>query len=98
MTDETHTPGPWQLEPNGACWDLYAPAVRSERHCILIGMTWLGVGEHSANARLCASAPELLEALEAMLADGQKLFDIATWPQSFQQARATITKAKEILK
>ncbi len=53
-----HTPGPWHF--------VNGNQIRSERH--QIARTWsMRGGEGSANARLIAAAPELLQALAAMV-------------------------------
>ncbi len=100
MSKHPHTPGPWQLEENGPCWDLYAPTVRSERHCILVGMTYLDADEHSSNARLIVAAPDLLLALEELAVLGEKGMkpNPAKWitfhDKVAQIACAAIAKAK----
>jgi hypothetical protein len=57
--------------------------------------------EGYANSRLIASAPELLEALEALLVSATSSQESQNWatgidiePESFSQARAAIRKAK----
>ena len=61
MTAAKHTPGPWTIrEPNGAGHGVSIPEIGA----------WFGTmawaPETMANARLCASAPDLLEALEEL--------------------------------
>lgn len=70
-----HTPGPWQLEPNGAAFDLYTEG-RPERFCILIGMTYSPDGEHEANAKFIASAPETAAELDQLRALNAELVDL----------------------
>ncbi|WP_206759317.1 hypothetical protein, partial [Acinetobacter baumannii] len=61
MSEFKHTPGPWHVDPN------WGP---SEEHpewaSINIGSDYICVSGHigAANARLIASAPDLLEALK----------------------------------
>jgi hypothetical protein len=77
-----HTPGPWtavrkqQLYPDDSYWaiEAYSPTLGeqvvadtlNQHHCIESGD---GNTEEAANARLMAAAPDLLAALEAILAD-----------------------------
>lgn len=65
-----HTPGPWLTDRN----NVHTGQIATVNHCI--GNDWieiwtdkwaetgLGEGEQEANARLIASAPELLEAMQ----------------------------------
>lgn len=107
MSETKHTPGPWHFveenaglmhdhgygilfgEPDGWGWEknLYVSVGCSnnvERK--------LGVGVAKANARLIAAAPDLLEALKALLAaiGGEESTDL--W---CKDARAAIAKAEE---
>ena len=66
-TRPTHTPGPWDVEPKGS-----RHFVDGADGLTVAYLDRAGVRERSeieANARLIASAPELLEALEAVLPD-----------------------------
>jgi hypothetical protein len=68
----THTPGPWTLEApeDKAGWTIQGPDEKVA-HLYLYGPTTGGPrtrGEPSANARLIAAAPELLEALQKLVA------------------------------
>lgn len=100
MSDKmTHTPGPWRvLEPvNGfnarifAAGDIY---IGSIGHSDNIG------GCNAPNARLIAAAPDLLEALEALLAashpivGSKKACDCEGRVKAKRLARAAIDKAK----
>ena len=72
MSETKHTPGPWEVS-----WDKYGK--ESEIHgkselndgpiCIIPhdDVTESGAEEQLANARLIAAAPELLEALKALI-------------------------------
>tara|TARA_Y100000310_G_scaffold219808_1_gene221237 strand:- start:5051 stop:5422 length:372 start_codon:yes stop_codon:yes gene_type:complete len=60
------TPGPWTATPNGAAFNIGREG--QNHHMIAVGMTSQPDGEHEANVRLIATAPELLEALEEILA------------------------------
>lgn len=63
MSETKHTPGPWTLEPNGPGYNLKSPNFASH-FCILLGMNGKPDGEHEANARLIAAAPDLLKACQ----------------------------------
>ena len=85
----THTPGPWVVHPTA-----HHPAVRSvgtsdtgpRRICTVGSMN--GNPVDKKNARLIAAAPELLEALQfVMAASGEQL------STAFEQAQAAIAKA-----
>lgn len=66
-----HTPGPWTYIYNGNCLDLKGncgntliaefPTLEQ-----IEGVAWKPSDEESANLRLIAAAPELLEALQAI--------------------------------
>lgn len=75
----THTPGPWHFD---------APYVEDPTGTRVASIT--GRPEASANGRLTAAAPELLEALQfVMSAHGEQLHD------AFDAANAAITKATQ---
>ena len=66
-TSPAHTPGPWDVEPKGS-----RHFVDGADGLTVAYLDRAGVRERSeieANARLIASAPELIEALEAVLPD-----------------------------
>lgn len=62
--EKRHTQGPWQAGPTE---DAHVVAEVGNYSVYPPGDTF---GEPDADAHLCAAAPELLEALEAMLDDG----------------------------
>lgn len=80
-----HTPGPWSRDKNDS---LCSPDGRQ----VYVWNSGLGNSyrsdETDANARLIAAAPELLEALEAMLPGAEAM----GWETS--KARAAIAKAR----
>lgn len=59
MTQIKHTPGPWKFEAE-------TKTIRSipANYWLASVDSWDGAVNHEANARLIASAPEMLEALE----------------------------------
>lgn len=75
-----HTPGPWNVEPEwnpGEGFTITAPTARhridGERGCIC-NFAWSPfVDAKEANARLIAAAPELLEALQRLVSDGESV-------------------------
>ena len=88
-----HTPGPWQVNKK---LKFSVEAVADGQGINLIAECCdpdgiRSVGEDSANARLIAAAPDLLSALELLLAayEGKRLL-----PSHFEQTRAAIANAK----
>lgn len=92
MSKQQHTPGPWRIEDKERilsdcpefrimCSDGYIAGVDSTR------------AENAANARLIAAAPELLEALEAIIASADA-GNAAILNRLLDQARAAIAKAR----
>ena len=78
MAKEAHTPGPWELDERRR--SAYIPC-RGKHHSAA------AYGGTVANARLIAAAPELLEALENLLAQCPE-----AW--SRHGAQAAIAKAR----
>ena len=91
-----HTPGPWKIERH------YSPGyknISAEKHTALAQVVWCMEDEDrspecEANAHLIAAAPELLEALEALVLDESKEY-IPT--RLWSAARAAIEKATGVL-
>lgn len=88
MSEAKHTPGPW-VRGDG------------DPHQILSSLTWDCVAEVNdalpegeANANLIAAAPELLAALEAMIAKATKQNWNDNYPDQLAQAFAALDKAK----
>ena len=78
MSKQQHTPGPWFSDSEGNIWrrdpkDLYqnGGGVAGEKPLATVHKGWNHPGAVGypleANARLISAAPELLEALEAIL-------------------------------
>lgn len=66
-----HTPGPWFTDPHDATKVLKqfrSPKVRNETIAVT-NRTWMTEREKRGNARLIAAAPEMLAALQAVLAE-----------------------------
>lgn len=95
-----HTPGPWVVEG----WDVREPdgcvineglqvvAIKNGAECSIYAATECGDGdEMEANLHLIAAAPELLAALEFLMAAHGEQLDTA-----FSQANLAIAKAKGI--
>lgn len=100
---EKHTPGPWYADAEGNIWrrpvsELYQNGgeVAGDRPLAYATRGFFGEGLNGypvvANSRVLAAAPELLEALEAMLTecDPMKLNCGEPWCR----ARAAIAKAR----
>ena len=83
MSETKHTPGPWHTAGDQGV------QIRSQRDQIAKVWTMRG-NEWKANARLIAAAPELLEALKAVLANS---LDSKGLADAHKQARAAIAKA-----
>ena len=94
MTDTKHTPGPW-------VWEHWKMGLTAQNGTSVLayydyeGMSLHGKteDEHEANAHLIAAAPDLLEALEAIVAtwDGPKYNHFMA--DNIDLARAAIAKA-----
>lgn len=64
-----HTPGPWRAATRGWGWQVMAgEAFICEDHGF---ETKIGDEERSANARLIAAAPDMLDALVRMVAESE---------------------------
>ena len=74
MTNAKHTQGPWVAVNNGNYWEI-TPSIRADNDPFTIGDVCASEpsnprgGLQEANARLIAAAPDLLEALKALLSD-----------------------------
>lgn len=100
-TQSGYTEGPWifdEIDEEGH-FDVYNSS-KSTLICTGAGF-YGGTPPSEANARLIASAPELLEALEALLESAKSSNASLNWatglndePASFGQARAAIRKAR----
>lgn len=90
-----HTPGPWVVD------NFIVSAGQRRGRDIAITSGFNGVATDLANARLIAAAPELLEALEALLYSAEAMHEdcashdgITAEPSSFERARTAIRKAR----
>ncbi len=105
MTKAKHTPGPWVIGTSEGrvlsrwdgigYWEIANATVTDFRGDS--GEVYFAGGAQEANARLIAAAPDLLEALEAMVADWGKLASVVKplgEESSLRKARAAIAKAK----
>ena len=74
MSNAQHTPGPWELRPDdmGGLSSLVFPAKQPHPVAGVTGY-YSGNGERLANARLIAQAPNLLEALQRLSAQCERL-------------------------
>jgi hypothetical protein len=102
---EKHTPGPWtvnydpvEISKRIICIDAEDDPSLAQIHACDRGAGEVLVEQDWANARLIASAPELLEALEAITT----AIELSPVPEAWgdalvsavQQARAAIAKAR----
>lgn len=101
MNTHTHTPGPWQIE----FWNDSSRPSRRDTPVITTGRDAIGElfnlwdedgedreVERLANARLIAAAPEMLAALEGLLADKYLADPINA--DRMGKARAAVAKVK----
>ena len=90
---KAHTPGPWAILPNTP---HFVRAMHPADGMQPVATVYHFDGELAANARLIAAAPELLEALEAVLPDLEHY--VATHgpgpDKRLAAARAAIAKAR----
>ena len=90
-----HTPGPWLIEAQNCHFgDIATVHNTDEKWVTIYAPHWMETGmdekEQSANARLIAAAPELLEALQMLMNDpGEDRIKSSAW----DAARAAIAKA-----
>lgn len=85
-----HTPGPWKSEMGGR--QIFAPGKKHIATAHYGGQVPVEVDESESNALLIAAAPELLAALEGILA----AFEFYKEPEKIaaaEAARAAIAKA-----
>lgn len=95
------TPGPWEVEDNGYFYDINAARGTVGNVCASVG--WFDNGEHrgpvaTANAQLIAASPELLDAIQLLMAEqtgGNKScgHNGFTCMCPYDKARAAINKA-----
>lgn len=98
----THTPGPWRVwEAGKESWEICEPSNpnrQSHFANVRVGNMWGEEGK--ANARLIASAPELLEALKDLVSAEEQYVEDAKAQlddpisDAVESARAAIAKAE----
>jgi len=100
-TSTQHTPGPWMVQLiserwHGYDWPTFAIRDSVGNHCLAVigDVDRATADKNTANARLIASAPELLAALVTLLdhADLGEIHDEET-AAAVNNARAAIAKA-----
>jgi hypothetical protein len=89
MMKAQHTPGPWKYE-------VATRTIRSEpaNYWLASMNSWDGAVNHEANARLIAAAPEMLEALKAVVREDFTKITINRWMQLIDSSLAAIAKAE----
>jgi hypothetical protein len=96
-TAQPHTPGPWSIVEYGDGDSLVIHAGDDWRVCFMAtpGESPGAMQRIEANARLIASAPELLEALKELLqtVDAQYRAGLRWDPETVERARAAIAHA-----
>lgn len=101
MKDSIYTPGPWEHRAGSILgpWETH-PVKSGQPFVASIGFPsgHCYTERQLANAKLISSAPELLEALEALLHGSRKVTSQADWnaerEEASAKARAAIAKAK----
>lgn len=97
-----HTPGPWAIRTESMAGDILNnhAAIDAPTHYCFAQVVWKmeyqsSSPEREANARLIAAAPEMLEALKAMLPENN-VADEHCRPDftTCEKARAAIAKAE----
>jgi hypothetical protein len=83
-----HTPGPWLLDQSAEMSSISASGADGE----YIGITYMTLPNHEANASLIAAAPDLLEALRDMVTYGHETHGTQVL-LARKAARAAIAKA-----
>lgn len=98
MSDTLHTPGPWITDEGDEYGTYKIYYKRESGHLLKLAETSTVLdGGQKANASLIAATPELLEALEMLLADVVAMSDkyqMSIRPHSAGVAQTAITKAK----
>jgi len=105
--ESKHTPGPWSVQ-NGAVYGCNNPKHGSSPHVCALDNTPIRIAsmdrdgpnkvhaptERDANARLIAAAPDMLQALERMVAVYEYVTQIRHDDDALAQAIAAIAKAQ----
>ena len=89
---EQHTPGPWFVTSDASTvYEKDELGCRADTICRLVGNPFA-----AGNARLIAAAPELLDALEALMVtiDAQINAGLRWDPETVVATRAAIAKAR----
>ncbi len=98
MNNTLHTPAPWQVDYSGNCH--LGIIDKNERTIAFCSLQNENGDEDEANARLIASAPDLLSALERLLQISQDELDQSATHdglvncEALANARVAIAKAK----
>ncbi len=88
----TYTPGPWSLQADTIV-SIPLTALDGEYQSFdVLGESEVGTSEDYANARLIAAAPELAEALHALIEDHAEVMQMA-WNGSGGDGKAPIRTA-----
>ena len=92
MSNQQHTPGPWDVATKAGDGGLVVRSSKSMHELCQIHSSYKYKDAHKANARLIAAAPEILEALE----DCERNMIISTQADMarLDRIRAAIAKAK----
>ena len=91
-----HTPGPWYAWQNSAgSWDINVEDdIYAQSICTAVDNEFIDDCDSQSNANLISAAPDLLEALESMIAKAYKQNWNDNYPEQIALAEAAIDKAK----
>lgn len=93
MKDLKHTPGPWFIQYETTARFHIGPS--DNYHLISANKGVCSEARAEANAKLIAAAPDLLEALQAMVQDARQPWQFSNPAKVLEKARAAIAKATE---
>ncbi len=96
MTEHKHTPGNWWINDLESDEESISIAADEQEH-FRIGYAiddWGDPEQMKANALLFAAAPDLLEALEALITPHDKGWKVDDMAARYDAARTAIAKAK----
>lgn len=92
MSEQGHTPGPWGQRRLKRSIEIFWLSTGKKIASISLN-EFISNDKTEANARLIAAAPELLDALMALIPEGWTADDTMDHMPGIKQARAAIAKA-----
>lgn len=86
-----HTPGPWAIEKESESHSIVNRSFEGDEWCV--AEVYRETDMAIANANLIAAAPDLLDALESVSSDLERIAGVL-FSDSLKVARAAIARAK----